>query len=1006
MLKFDPFLPSIQLRLKDAIVRLAGAEWTESHSVGIEQLRSSPNYIGPNEATTLKGTLKTPPFRHGKLFDQTWFRLHLPEVEGEGWWMRWERQGESTLFIDGSPYCGFDFAHREFALRQTKGDLLMSAFCCQSPIWSPHATGMDPDGARIEGCTLSRRDERVWKARISLLVIKQVLTEALSPYGEEYGFDDCTSKLPALHGVPNLVRQMMAAAYEALNAFDADQFEVFENKLDEWFKRFRGSSEEGLCTLTGHAHIDLVWLWPERMAVQKAIHSMATVDYLLERYPNFHFGYSQPQSYRAIERACPSLGQTVKKHIASGRWEATGALWVESDMLLTCGEALVRSFTLGQAWFSETTGSPSRTLWLPDCFGFGANLPQIAKLAGVENFFTMKTGWRTIDRFPFTSFRWLGVDGSELLAHTPRCIDGYYNGDADAKQIAYTINHHAQSTIHNEVLAATGFGDGGGGPTEEQILRAERLSGVQGYPELKWGRIDDFYQRLAAHREELPVYHGEISIQHHRGVFTTHHELKAKFRAAEKALQTWEAVRVVTGEGPIPSESWDRLVFAQFHDYIPGSSIMEVYDEAIPELHNLAAQALEAASRELSTGADAAPSRFNPLPEPCSVRIVPKDGEPFRAILPPLTGRSIQRLAEVQIKDGGLQSANDSLSNNRVKARFNEYGEVSELMIDGQSIALAAPANQIWIGEDKPHAFKAWDIDQQSWTLSKQLKTAAQVVDQGVNNSEAWLTFERRYQESTFRTTYTLAAGSIHLEIEQAVDWQTDDKIVRAIVPTTYTGDKATFGAPYGSVQRSQRSGEPEADASWEVPASRWAALRHDDHSDGCFIATESKYGFCARESTLSVTLLRSCQVTGSEGEDHAAVVPSVNRRRSPDAGRADIGHSTIRYIIGRWRKDLPHPTSIAATAFTDPLSYQGGDYATDFPFETFEETSLRPEWVFPMEKGWGLRAYECEGRQGEVDFSHDKLTQLPNLLETKSQKIDGPLAYRPHQILSLHVER
>ena len=73
----------------------------------------------------------------------------------------------------------------------------------------------------------------------------------------------------------------------------------------------------------------------------------------------------------------------AKRRMREGRWEATGATEVESDCLLACGEALARSFVVGQERFRELRGSPAKVLWLPDVFGYPACLPQLMREAGV-----------------------------------------------------------------------------------------------------------------------------------------------------------------------------------------------------------------------------------------------------------------------------------------------------------------------------------------------------------------------------------------------------------------------------------------------------------------------------------------------------------------------------------------------------------------------------------------------------------------------------------------------
>ena len=89
-----------------------------------------------------------------------------------------------------------------------------------------------------------------------------------------------------------------------------------------------------------------------------------------------------------------------------------GQIVKESDTLIACGEALLRSFTIGQEVFTGINGKPCKLTWLPDVFGYSACLPQMMNMAGVSYFFTTKMTWNMVNRFPYSSFIWRGNDGS------------------------------------------------------------------------------------------------------------------------------------------------------------------------------------------------------------------------------------------------------------------------------------------------------------------------------------------------------------------------------------------------------------------------------------------------------------------------------------------------------------------------------------------------------------------------------------------------------------------
>ena len=63
------------------------------------------------------------------------------------------------------------------------------------------------------------------------------------------------------------------------------------------------------------------------------------------------------------------------------------------DCNIPCGESLVRQFVYGQRFFAAEFGARCQEFWLPDTFGYAAQLPQIMAGAGIEYFLTQKLSW-------------------------------------------------------------------------------------------------------------------------------------------------------------------------------------------------------------------------------------------------------------------------------------------------------------------------------------------------------------------------------------------------------------------------------------------------------------------------------------------------------------------------------------------------------------------------------------------------------------------------------------
>lgn len=946
------------------------------------------------------------PHHWGRLWSEATFVVTLPKERPEEAWLEWNDQAEATGYIDGRAWYGFDVAHRCGHLPPDCRKVEIRAICAQTAIWHPGATGLDPRGSALQPPRLMARNEAAWVAYHDLLVLAELLHEECLAAGVDLGqHTNHSGARPDFPSLSLLGRRLLRGLDLALDAHDRGGAPGAREELAKLRQRLRGALPFRL-TLTGHAHIDLVWLWPEAIGEHKAVHTFALADHLLGEYPEMHFGYSQPASYEAVARRDPELFGRVRQRLESGRWEATGALYVESDTQMACGEALARSFVLGQAGFRDLTGRPSDLLWLPDCFGFASCVPQLARLAGVSRFFTTKVFWSSVTQFPYQAFRWRGPDGSELVsyAHSERRVG--YNGTASVRELREGELRQRQAAEFPEALVPTGYGDGGGGPTEEMAERARRCADLAGVPAAHWGRIDNFFDRLVTRADDLPRWDGEIYLQYHRGVFTTHHAFKAAFRGLERALQVAEAVAVVTGAGPIGDAAWKRLVFMQFHDFIPGSSILQVYTEGIAEARRLTAEARAAATARLNTTANAPEALFNPLPLAVPVRLA--DGR--RATLPPLAGVPLAELVPGPT-DPALAASATHLANSRLALTFNATGEIAAASLDGQPWPLLA-GGELVLAPDKPHQYEAWDIDHPTATrLGERLAAPAWMLGASVTGDTAEVRFVRDLGAAgKVWVTYAMHAHEPRVHVSYEINLQASEILLKSVWRTDFHGQMARFGAPFGSSRRVQQPAGLRDEACWEGGASRWAMVADDSETAGWFVATEDLYGFAAADGVLSSTLLRSALMTA---ESSSSSHPHSLRDDLPERPFSDLGRHVLRLVVGPWQADLPRadqPAAVAETAFAELLPYCGPAVSTGFTGLT-GPASLLPHWALPDPAGgWQLRLHETMGRRGTASLEGVRATAAVDLLHQPDSRpvLPAPnqITVRPYEIVTVRVER
>jgi alpha-mannosidase len=327
--------------------------------------------------------------------------------------------------------------------------------------------------------------------------------------------------------------------------------------------------------ITGHAHMDMNWLWPYDESVKMFQDNFRQMAAFMERFPDYRFLQSQATIYRHIELIDPPLFEKVKKYVSEGRLELAGGMWTESDANLTGGEALCRTLLLGQRYFLDRFGKMARVGWLPDNFGHISQFPQMLKLSGMDFYYFHRC-------VPFIGpFRWIGPDSSNVL-----CFTNYtYNGE-----IAPSLRKEVDkiSPVTRKILHPTGIGDHGGGPTLKNIGMIHQLDSAPGFPSIKFASVEEFFKKTEKMPVKLPVHRGEMQFIF-EGCYTSVAEIKENTRKSEQAMYRAEflsASRWLSGEKYPAGELkdlWETVAFNQFHDILPGSAIYESYQDAVAD---------------------------------------------------------------------------------------------------------------------------------------------------------------------------------------------------------------------------------------------------------------------------------------------------------------------------------------------------------------------------------------------------------------------------------------
>jgi alpha-mannosidase len=310
----------------------------------------------------------------------------------------------------------------------------------------------------------------------------------------------------------------------------------------------------------------------------------------MDQYPEHRFTCSSAQQYKWLEKLYPKTFERVRQKVLEGKFQYIGGSWVEHDTNMPSGESLSRQFILGQRYFESRFGARCKTFWLPDTFGYSAQLPQICRLSGMSRFFTQKLSWNNVNTFPHTTFNWISLDGSQVLCHMPPSET--YTAEAHFGDVRRSMTQHKSLDQDNTSLLVFGKGDGGGGPTWQQIEKLRRCRGISDnvglLPRVHVGNsVDEFFANLE--KKELAgnkfvTWYGELYLEFHRGTYTTQSNNKKGNRKSEVMMKDLEMLATyasLQSNYQYPKQDiddmWEDICLMQFHDCLPGSCIEMVY---------------------------------------------------------------------------------------------------------------------------------------------------------------------------------------------------------------------------------------------------------------------------------------------------------------------------------------------------------------------------------------------------------------------------------------------
>ncbi|KAF4081342.1 hypothetical protein AMELA_G00160170 [Ameiurus melas] len=875
------------------------------------------------------------PCKVGDAFGPTWwtcwFRLVLKipnEWKGKEIHLRWESDGEGMVWRDQEPVQGLTTEGEKTSYILTE--------CLKQD--EPHSMTLYVELAcnglfgAGQGSMIAAPDpnRKYTLHKAELVVFNHDVQELLTD------FEMLVDLVKVLGEGDQRGYQALFTANEMVNLCDPanpSSFSSARSLAQKFFSQRNGQSQH-IVHAMGHCHLDTAWLWPYEETIRKCARSWVTAIRLMEKNPQFTFTCSQAQQFQWVKSWYPGLYSQIQHFVQKGQFIPVGGTWVEMDGNLPSGESMVRHFLEGQNFFKAEFGQYCKEFWLPDTFGYSAQLPQLMQGCGISRFLTQKLSWNLINTFPHNTFFWEGIDGSQVLTHFPP--GNTYEMKGKVEDLIKTLRNNKDKGRANHSAVLFGFGDGGGGPTQVMLDRLQRVQDSDGLPRVQMSSPDHLFSELEANSGLLCTWSGELFLELHNGTFTTQAKIKLENRQCEALLHDVEVASCLAlCKSPgflYPAKelqkSWRLLLLNQFHDVIPGSCIEMVVEDALKyykEIQNTGSRLLLSACDGLRSspqlGAGTKMAILNTLSwERTEVIELPEEGTRRKLVLvkaPSVGVAQVTESAEPASVVNVTVQPDDTIrmENGILKAVLDKMGRLVSLLhvqTNREAISEGCFGNQFVLFDDIPLYWDAWDVMDYHLQTRKPVIDVARPADVlGSGGLRGSVTFSLCISgKSSITQEVILDANCPYIKFNTQVDWEEAHKFLKVEFPVQVRSSNATYEIQFGHLQRPTHRNTSWDWARFEVWGQKWADL--SEHGFGVALLNDCKYGHSVHQNIMTLSLLRA--------------------PKAPDAN-ADMGNHRFTYAI------MPHKGS-----FQDASVIQHA-YNLNFPFHLIPEVNTISPW-------------------------------------------------------------
>ena len=725
--------------------------------------------------------------------------------------------------------------------------------------------------------------------------------------------------------------------------------------------------------LVSNAHLDTQWNWTIQDTIRDCVkHTLEDNFALFEKYPEYVMNFEGAFRYKLAKEYYPEQYEKLKKYVKEGRWNVAGSQWDASDVNVPSSEALMRQILYGNGFFEAEFGKKSADIFLTDCFGFRYSLPSIAAHMGLKGFSTQKLVWGvgspiynkdgTVSRpmpdkeAPRMDLgKWIGPDGNYVIGsflcgdYTKRLEKDDDRPLHDRKEYLQAIEHNEKYTGVPSRMMYYGTGDYGGSPSDgsaKLVNDAVKANGADKDFEIIAASSDAIFKSLTEKEiENMPAYRGNLLIPHGYGAATSHTISKRWNRKSEllaDAAERAASAAAYLGRAEYPKErldfAWKLFLWHQFHDDLPGTSILNAYrfsynDYVITQ--NILAEELKASvsavSEALDTNVSGTPvvvynpvsfARTDvasaPLPDGAEyARVYTADGDEVPSQISVRDGQKLvlftASVAPVSFTvynvvasdapcalDTGLSVSLDTLENERYKVRINGDGDICSVFDKKIGKELLSAPSTLGLRDDNSTNWPSWEINYDD-TKKPFEKVggvcSVEIVENGP--AKAALKITRREGGCVYVQTVSLYAGGNNVSVDCEIDWHKSGRLLSVGFPFTVSNETAEFDLGLGV----DVGGNTDSFPYFQHLVHQWADL--SDGKFGISVLNDCKYAMEKPDDrTLRLTLIHT---------------PTADFREDSQQSHQDNGKNIFRYGLTS-HKGARDGVAAEASCFNSPL--------------------------------------------------------------------------------------